>query len=239
MQRRDLLAHPRHHGQAQLARLVGDDGGAELDDRDGHAAGNATAGSTIPAPAGAQSEAIPGKMRSVELDLLVIGSGPSGQKAAIQAAKLGKRVAVAERRDRLGGVSIHTGTIPSKTLREAVLDQLAERPLDVLDPTRMEETERAVLQTLMDRTAHVIAAETAVVREQFRRNMVGWLPGEARFEDDHTVLIEGSDEQIRAERIVIARRHAPGAAGRPSPSTTARSSTPTGCSGSTGACRAP
>ena len=143
-------------------------------------------------------------MSRVELDLLVIGSGPSGQKAAIQAAKLGKRVAVAERRDRLGGVSIHTGTIPSKTLREAVLEQLAERPLDVLDPTRMEETERQVLQTLMDRTARVIAAETAVVREQFRRNMVGWLPGAARFADDHTVLIEGSDEEVRADRIVIA-----------------------------------
>jgi NAD(P) transhydrogenase len=143
-------------------------------------------------------------MRSVELDLLVIGSGPSGQKAAIQAAKLGKRVAVAERRDRLGGVSIHTGTIPSKTLREAVLEQLAERPLDVLDPTRMDETERIVLQQLMDRASRVIAAETAVVREQFRRNMVGWLPGEAVFEDDHTIRIDGSDEPIRADRIVIA-----------------------------------
>jgi NAD(P) transhydrogenase len=143
-------------------------------------------------------------MRCVELDLLVIGSGPSGQKAAIQAAKLGKRVAVAERRDRLGGVSIHTGTIPSKTLREAVIEQLAERPLDVLDPTRMEETERQVLQQLMDRAARVIAAETAVVREQFRRNMVGWLPGDAAFCDDHTVRIAGSDEDIRAERIVIA-----------------------------------
>jgi NAD(P) transhydrogenase len=100
-------------------------------------------------------------MRCVELDLLVIGSGPSGQKAAIQGAKLGKRVAVAERRDRLGGVSIHTGTIPSKTLREAVLDQLAERPLDVLDPTRLDEAERQALQQLMDRAAHVVAAETA------------------------------------------------------------------------------
>ena len=140
----------------------------------------------------------------MELDLLVIGSGPSGQKAAIQAAKLGKRVAVAERRDRLGGVSIHTGTIPSKTLREAVLDQLAERPLDVLDPTRMEETEQQALQQLMDRAARVVAAETAVVREQFRRNMVGWLQGDAVFEDDHTVKIEGSAEPIHAERIVIA-----------------------------------
>ena len=140
----------------------------------------------------------------MELDLLVIGSGPSGQKAAIQAAKLGKRVAVAEKRDRLGGVSIHTGTIPSKTLRQAVLEQLAQRPLDVLDPTRTEETERQALQQLMDRAARVVAAETAVVREQFRRNMVGLLGGQARFADDHTVRIEGSDEPIRADRIVIA-----------------------------------
>jgi len=140
----------------------------------------------------------------MELDLLVIGSGPSGQKAAIQAAKLGKRVAVAERRERLGGVSIHTGTIPSKTLREAVLEVLAQRPLDVLDPTRVEESEQAVLQQLMDRTARVVAAETAVVREQFRRNRVGLLPGQARFEDANTIKIEDNDEPIRARRIIIA-----------------------------------
>jgi NAD(P) transhydrogenase len=143
-------------------------------------------------------------VRGVELDLLVIGSGPSGQKAAIQAAKLGKRVAVAERKERLGGVSIHTGTIPSKTLREAVLEQLAQRPLDVLDPTRIEESEEAVLQQLMDRTARVVAAETAVVREQFRRNRVGLLPGQAYFVDANTVKMEGDDEPIRAHRIVIA-----------------------------------
>jgi len=89
----------------------------------------------------------------VELDLLVIGSGPGGQRAAIQAAKLGKRVAVAERRNRLGGVSIHTGTIPSKTLRQATLEQLATRSLDVLDPTRVEETEQEALQQLLDRAS--------------------------------------------------------------------------------------
>src|SRR4051794_41947171 len=56
-----------------------------------------------------------------DFDLLVIGSGPAGQKAAIQASKLGRRVAVVDRGHMIGGVSIHTGTIPSKTLREAVL----------------------------------------------------------------------------------------------------------------------
>lgn len=140
----------------------------------------------------------------MELDLLVIGSGPSGQRAAIQAAKLGKRVAVAERRNRLGGVSIHTGTIPSKTLRQAVLEHLATRPLDVLDPTRVEETERQAIQQLLDRAGAVVAAETSITREQFRRNHVGLLPGDAVFTDDHTVHIDGGEEAIRASRIVIA-----------------------------------
>src|SRR4051812_18159094 len=141
---------------------------------------------------------------AVELDLLVIGSGPGGQKAAIQAAKLGKRVAVAERRNRLGGVSIHTGTIPSKTLRQATLEQLATRPLDVLDPTGVEASEKEAVEQLLDRAAAVVAAETAITREQFRRNRVGLLPGDAVFEDDHTVRIEGSDDHVRAGQIVIA-----------------------------------
>jgi NAD(P) transhydrogenase len=140
----------------------------------------------------------------VELDLLVIGSGPGGQRAAIQAAKLGRHVAVAERRDRLGGVSIHTGTIPSKTLRQAVLEQLATRPLDVLDPTRVEETERLAIQQLLDRASAVVAVETAITREQFRRNRVGLLPGDATFVDAHTVDIHGMEEHVRAKNIVIA-----------------------------------
>ena len=117
--------------------------------------------------------------RVVDLDVLVIGSGPSGQKAAIQAAKLGRRVAVVERRQRVGGVSIHTGTIPSKTLREAVLDELARRPLDVPDPVHPEYQERAAIDFLRDRTARVVGAEAAVVREQFRRNGVGLRLGRA------------------------------------------------------------
>jgi len=139
----------------------------------------------------------------MELDLLVIGSGPSGQRAAIQAAKLGHRVAVAERRDRIGGVSIHTGTIPSKTLREAVLEYLAHRPLDVLDPEHIDDSERQTLRELMDRTGRVISEETSVVREQFRRNGVGLLTGDAVFEDEHTVCV-GDKERVRADSIIIA-----------------------------------
>lgn len=143
----------------------------------------------------------------MDLDLLVIGSGPSGQKAAIQAAKLGKRVAVVERRQRLGGVSIHTGTIPSKTLRVAVLDELARRPLDVPDPLNPDSRERAAIEFLMDRTARVVGAEAQVVREQFRRNRVGLLFGEGHFVDEHTVCVrneEDDDNAFTAENIVIA-----------------------------------
>jgi NAD(P) transhydrogenase len=142
----------------------------------------------------------------VDLDMLVIGSGPGGQKAAIQAAKLGKRVGIVERRQRVGGVSIHTGTIPSKTLREAVLDELARRPLDIPDPLHPEYHERAAVEFLRDRTARVVGAEAAVVREQFRRNGVGLLFGEAEFADEHTVRVcdEETAQTFTAERIVIA-----------------------------------
>src|SRR4051794_6033195 len=142
----------------------------------------------------------------MDLDLLVIGSGPSGQKAAIQAAKLGKRVAVVERRQRLGGVSIHTGTIPSKTLRVAVLDELARRPLDIPDPLNPEGRERAAMEFLMDRTARVVGAEAQGVREQFRRNRVGLLFGEASFMGEHEICIRDDDgmKSVTAENIVIA-----------------------------------
>ena len=142
----------------------------------------------------------------MDLDLLVVGSGPSGQKAAIQAAKLGKRVAVVERRQRLGGVSIHTGTIPSKTLRVAVLDELARRPLDVPDPLNPESRERQAIEFLMDRTARVVGAEAQVVRDQFRRNRVGLLFGEGSFVDEHTICISDDDgkKTVTAANIVIA-----------------------------------
>jgi NAD(P) transhydrogenase len=148
-------------------------------------------------------------LASMDLDLLVIGSGPGGQRAAIQAAKLGKRVGVAERRDRIGGVSIHTGTIPSKTLRQSILEDLASRGADLPDPLHPERQQTAALRFLYDRTAHVVAMETAVVREQFRRNGVGLLLGEAAFADPHTIRITDPSGElapipVTAENIVIA-----------------------------------
>ncbi len=145
----------------------------------------------------------------MDLDLLVIGSGPGGQRAAIQAAKLGKRVGVVERRERVGGVSIHTGTVPSKTLRQAILEDIAGRGADVPDPLHPDRHEVAAAEFLRDRTARVVADETAVVREQFRRNGVGLLVGAAAFEDEHTLRIhdesgEVQDTTVSAEHVVIA-----------------------------------
>jgi NAD(P) transhydrogenase len=145
----------------------------------------------------------------MDLDLLVIGSGPGGQRAAIQAAKLGKRVGVVERRERIGGVSIHTGTIPSKTLRQAILEDLGGRGADIPDPLHPDRHEAAAAQYLSDRTARVVADETAVVREQFRRNGVGLLMGDAAFEDEHSVRIHDGDGDVAdtivtAENVVIA-----------------------------------
>jgi NAD(P) transhydrogenase len=144
-----------------------------------------------------------------DLDVIVIGSGPGGQRAAIQSAKLGKRVAVVERRERVGGVSIHTGTVPSKTLRQAILEDIANRGKDVPDPLHPELRERAAVEYLRDRTARVVAQETGVVREQFRRNNVGLIIGDAEFADAHTIRIRDdiattSDMAVTADHVMIA-----------------------------------
>ncbi len=145
----------------------------------------------------------------MDLDLLVIGSGPGGQRAAIQAAKLGKRVGMVERRERVGGVSLHTGTMPSKTLRQAIIEDINARGIDLPDPLHPDRHEAASAEYLRDRTARVIAQETSVVRDQLRRNNVGLLMGDASFVDDHTILVQDraggtGDVTVTAENIVIA-----------------------------------
>ena len=115
-----------------------------------------------------------------EFDLLVIGSGPGGQKAAIAAAKLGKRVVVVERPEMMGGVCLNTGTIPSKTLREAILY------LTGLDQREMygqsyRVKEDITIGDLTARTQHVVSREADVVRSQLTRNRVTILPGLAHF----------------------------------------------------------
>ncbi len=126
-----------------------------------------------------------------QYDLVVIGSGPSGQRAAIQAAKLKKKVLVIER-DWMGGSCLNTGTIPSKTLREAAL---ACRPED---PSRFDE--------VMRRKQRVIEGETAVIAEQLRRNGVEYVQGRASFVSPHKVRVEGTQgaNEVEGQFIVIA-----------------------------------
>src|ERR671927_1051347 len=115
----------------------------------------------------------------IEYDLVVIGSGPGGQKAAIAAAKLGKSVAVIEHRDMVGGVCINTGTIPSKTLREAIvyLTGLTQREL-YGQSYRVKQD--ITVQDLSSRTQHVVGREVDVILHQLSRNHVPLLAGTAR-----------------------------------------------------------
>jgi NAD(P) transhydrogenase len=138
-----------------------------------------------------------------EFDLVVIGSGPGGQKAAIAAAKLGKSVAVIERGRMLGGVCVNTGTIPSKTLREAVvyLTGMSQRELY---GASYRVKDKITPADLLARTQHVIGKEIDVVRSQLMRNRVELYVGHARFIDAHTIDI---DEPNRAERVTVSGRN--------------------------------
>jgi len=142
--------------------------------------------------------------RAHAYDLLVIGSGPAGQKAAIQGAKLGRRVAIVEREPTLGGVSANTGTIPSKTARAAILDLTGFAQRSVYgDAYRVAGT--VTIDDLLWRTQHVIEHERAVVRDQLRRNGVEVIEGTAAFLDPHTLEVAGPHRlSPSADRIVIA-----------------------------------
>jgi NAD(P) transhydrogenase len=142
----------------------------------------------------------------VDYELLVIGSGPAGQRAAIQAAKLRKRVALVERRRHLGGVSVNTGTIPSKTIREAVmyLTGLSQRGIYGQDYRLKDEIK---IEDLALRTRQVVERERSVIRDQLLRNHVTLLEGSARFAAPGEVLItesDGAERRVTAEKIILA-----------------------------------
>lgn len=138
--------------------------------------------------------------------MLVIGSGPGGQKAAIAGAKLGRRVAVVDQPDMVGGVSIHTGTIPSKTLREAVLYLTGLTQRDLYGQSyRLKED--ITVADLTARTRHVVGREVDVIRSQLSRNHVSLFAGTGRFVDPHTVAVReatGDERLLSAEHLVIA-----------------------------------
>jgi NAD(P) transhydrogenase len=141
-----------------------------------------------------------------DYDLLVIGSGPGGQKAAIAAAKLDRRVAVVERPDMLGGVCLNTGTIPSKTLRQAILYLTGVDQREIYGQSYRVKDDITIAD-LTARTSHVVTRENDVVRSQLTRNRVAIIPGTARFIGPTEVEIDdagGRSRKVSAEKIVIA-----------------------------------
>ncbi len=134
-------------------------------------------------------------------DLAVIGSGPAGQKAAIQAAKLRKRVAIIDRPDSCGGMCVHHGAIPSKTLREAIL---VASGFHHRQTNRARRRRNLTMQDLMERCEEVIEHEVSVVLSQLERNDVDMLRGEAAFVDAHSLRIGGRPATVSANYIIIA-----------------------------------
>ncbi|POM23606.1 Soluble pyridine nucleotide transhydrogenase [Actinomadura rubteroloni] len=141
-----------------------------------------------------------------DFDVLVLGSGPGGQRAAIAAAKLGRRVAIVDRATMIGGVCINTGTIPSKTLREAVLYLTGLNQRELYGQSYRVKDDITVADLGM-RTRHVIGREIDVVRSQLARNHVTTLSGHGRFTGPHSITVEDGEGRVHdytAGKIVIA-----------------------------------
>ena len=143
-------------------------------------------------------------------DLIVIGSGPAGRRAAVQAAKLKKSVLVVEKGQRVGGVCVHTGTIPSKTLRETVLNLSGWRERGFYGRAHRAK-QNISAEDLRRRLSITLDHEVEVLEHQFARNSVTWIAGEARFIDAHTIEV-ATDQGVRrfaAQRFILAVGTAP------------------------------
>lgn len=145
-------------------------------------------------------------MEEIAVDIVVIGSGPAGQKAAIQAAKLGKKVAVVEKRAEPGGNCLYSGTIPSKSLREAIIDltRFYERHYWKVE----HDVHEISIHDLYGRLSQVIEEERVLIVRQFKKNGIRLIHGIARFENKNTLLVTDQDYrigyQIHADKILIA-----------------------------------
>ena len=144
-------------------------------------------------------------MSAVRYDLIVIGSGPSGQRAAVAAAKMKKRVAVVESRSVVGGVCINTGTIPSKTMREAVLHLSGYNYRSVYG-MNYRVKDKITMGDLAFRVQGVIKTEVDVTEAQLSRNGIDVVHGIAQFVDPHQVRVDGpqGDTTLQSDRIIIA-----------------------------------
>src|SRR5262245_19432009 len=141
-----------------------------------------------------------------DYDLLVIGSGPAGHHAALEAAKAGKHVAIADRNFDLGGVCLHTGTIPSKTLREAALYLSGFRQRSFYGRGYRVKA-KIQIQDLMFRVSEVVKRQFQVIQDQLQRHFVDVLDGHAKFTGDPhevEVTIGGRTRKYSAEFILIA-----------------------------------
>src|SRR4051794_190877 len=150
-----------------------------------------------------------------QYDLIVIGSGPAGQRAAIQGAKSGKRVALVERREVIGGVCINTGTIPSKTMREAVL-HLSGYNYQNIYGVSYRVKEKITMADLAFRVQHVIKTEIDVTTAQLSRNGIEVLNGVASFKSPTSVLVTGARgaTEISGDTIVIGTGTKPSASAK-------------------------
>ncbi len=146
-------------------------------------------------------------MTKQHVEFLVIGSGPGGQKAAIAAAKHGKKAIIVERKPYIGGAGIQTGTIPSKALREAayLASRLAFRGMrDSITPATRNEN---ILESMVERKNKLVKEKEAINHEQLKRNHVELVYGEASFIDAHTMRIMGPEGEVRvysADTIILA-----------------------------------
>lgn len=145
-------------------------------------------------------------MEELTVDLAIIGSGPAGQKAAIQASKLGKSVVVIEKLPAAGGACLYSGTIPSKTLREAIIDltRFHDRNFYGQDYQIMDVS----IKDLNFRLNKVIDEERSLIIRQFTKNHIRFIQGTARFESSNKLIILDNEfrilYQIKAENILIA-----------------------------------
>ena len=144
-------------------------------------------------------------MSAYDYDMVVIGTGPSGQKAAVQAAKAGKRIAIVDKRDFVGGVCVNTGTIPSKTLREAVLYLSGFRERNIYGASYRVK-QNITMEDLQLRCNYVMGNEIDVIKHQMHRNQIDLINGMAKFADPHTLHVETITgvRPVTAEHIVIA-----------------------------------
>jgi len=141
-----------------------------------------------------------------EFDLIVIGSGPAGQRAAVQAAKLGKRAAIIEKSIRVGGVSVHTGTIPSKTVREAVLYLSGWKQRGFYGMGHRER-KRIAPDDVLHRVNVTLNHQVEVMCDQLERNGVEIITGCAEFVDKHTLAIHqqtGEVLHLKSKNILLA-----------------------------------